>query len=144
MKNYLHTRILFSAINQSLMRVEWRKFQTYKAPEILLPMHLLRKLPEKMLQQYKGRYREGRWYGMQYRKPEESQYDSSMFKRSKKGHVALVHWSPRTTQALTSQSPLTWSTLWLNSCSLFIWPGLELSPSVKGFLVTWNKCHPNC
>lgn len=47
-------------------------------------------------------------------------------------------------QALTGQSPLTWFNFWLNSCSFSVWPGLELSPSVKGFLVTCNKWHPNC
>lgn len=63
-------------------------------------------------------------------------------KDGKKEYVTSCSPEPQDHTGTDQPSPLTWSNLWLNSRSFSVWPGLELSPSVKGFLVTCNKCHP--
>lgn len=75
---------------------------------------------------------------------ENPQHVGQMFKRQQERECGLLFTGAPGPQVLTSPSLLTWSNFWLNSCSFSVWPGLELSPSVKGFLVTCNKWHPNC
>lgn len=69
-----------------------------------------------------------------------------MFRRRQDRDVASCPPAPPPLgpQGQKGQNHLTWSNFWLNSCSFSIRPGLELSPSVKGFLVTCNTRHPNC